>query len=456
MMTKNRPSGQGNLFREALRDLVDPKHPLVLLADAIDWKSFEDGLQDYFCADNGRPSCPVRLMVGLHYLKFAFGYSDEATIAEWRENIYWQYFTGGEFFEHAAPTDQSTMSRWRSLLAKSGAEAMLSESIKTGLREGLIKKKELTRVNVDSTVQEKNVRFPTDARLYDRMREWLVRSAAKHGITLRETYVRVGKKLLRKQSGYAKAKQFKRARAMTKKLKTILGRVQRELARKISSPDAELQELLQLAQRLLLQRRNDKHKLYSVHEPQVECISKGKAHKQYEFGTKVGLVTAAKTNWIVGAEAYPGNPYDGHTLKSALAQATKIIGSEPTMAICDLGYRGHNYEGDCDVQVVNRFRKRKSRSLCRWWNRRSAIEPIIGHLKSDHRMARNYLRGKLGDELNVIFAAAGFNFRKLYRAFALFLRLLLGLWISRKDVILTLREAHSRTERRQKLETLAA
>jgi len=423
MMTKsNRSDGvQSHLFKPLLRDIVSPRHAMVKLADAIDWQSFEDGLEDCFCADNGRPSCPVRLMVGLHYLKYASGMSDGAVLDEWLENPYWQYFTGGIYFEHEYPTDQSTMSRWRKKLAKSGAEKMLEESLKTGLREGFIKKTELNRVNVDSTVQEKNVRYPTDARLYDRLRERLVKSARKNGIELRQTYQRVGKKVLRSQSGYAKANQFKRARKATKQLKTYLGRTIRDIERKATHPAPELTELLEQGHRLLTQKKNDKQKLYSVHEPQVECIGKGKAHKKFEFGTKVGLVTTAATNWIVGAEAYPGNPYDGHTLKSALAQTSKLIGHEPEMAICDLGYRGHNYEGNCNVQVVNRFRKRISRSLCRWWNRRSAIEPVIGHVKAEHRMERNYLRGRLGDELNVIFAAAGFNFRKLLRAFALFL-----------------------------------
>ena len=177
-------------------------------------------------------------------------------------------------------------------------------------------------------------------------------------------------------------------------------------------PDVELRHLLELGHRLLTPKRTDKQKLYSIHEPQVECIGKGKAHKKFEFGTKVGLVTSAKSNWIVGAEAYPGNPYDGHTLKSAIAQMTKILGFEPEMAIGDWGYRGNNYEGECNIQVVNRFRKRVSRSLYRWWNRRSAIVPVIGHCKSEHRMERNQLRGRLGDELNVIFAAAGFNLKR--------------------------------------------
>ncbi len=423
-MTKSNSSGvvQSHLFKALLLDIVSKRHAMVKLADAIDWKSFEDGLSEFFCADNGRPSCSVRLMVALHYLKYASGMSDEAVLNEWLENPYWQYFTGGTYFEHEYPTDQSTMSRWRKKLGKSGAEKMLEESLKTGLRNGFIKKMELNRVNVDSTVQEKAVRYPTDARLYDRMRERLVKSARKNGVELRQTYERIGKKVLRSQSGYAKASQFKRAAKATKQLKTYLGRVVRDIERKISSPDTELHQLLELGNRLLNQKRSDKKKLYSIHEPQVECIGKGKVHKKFEFGIKVGLVTSSTSNWIVGAEAYPGNPYDGHTLKAALAQSTKILGFEPEMAICDLGYRGNNYEGKCNIQVVNRFRKRVSRSLCRWWNRRSAIEPVIGHCKSEHRMERNQLRGRLGDELNVIFAATGFNFRKLLRAFALFLR----------------------------------
>ena len=186
-MTKSNSSGavQSHLFKPLLRDIVSKRHAMVKLANAIDWQSFEDGLHDCFCADNGRPSCPVRLMVALHYLKYASGMSDEAVLDEWLENPYWQYFTGGTYFEHDYPTDQSTMSRWRKRLAKSGAEKMLEESLKTGLREGFIKKAELNRVNVDSTVQEKAVRYPTDARLYDRMRERLVKSARKNGVELR-------------------------------------------------------------------------------------------------------------------------------------------------------------------------------------------------------------------------------------------------------------------------------
>lgn len=431
MMTKtsHEIGVQGNLFKPLLRDIVSARHSMVKLADAIDWQSFEEGLASSFCGDNGRPSCPVRLMVGLHYLKYASGMSDDGVLDEWLENPYWQYFTGGVYFEHEYPVDQSTMSRWRKKLAKSGAEKMLEESLKTGLREGFIKKQEFERVNVDTTVQEKAVRYPTDARLYDRMRERLVKEAKSADLSLRQSYDRVSKKALRAQSGYARANQFKRARKSTKQLKNYLGRVVRDIERKNPVPNEKMSTLLSLAKRLLAQQRNGKNKLYSVHEPQVECIGKGKAHKKFEFGTKVGLVSTSKHNWIVGAQAYPGNPYDGHTLSQALAQTIRLLDKEPEMAVCDLGYREHNYQGNCDIQVVNRYRKQVSKSLAHWWNRRSAIEPVIGHVKSDHRMNRNQLRGKLGDELNVIFATAGFDIRKLLRAFTVFFALIFKLVI---------------------------
>ena len=390
------------------------------LADAIDWDRFHDGMIPAFSVDKGRTSLPVRLMVGLHYLKYTYDLSDEAVLEEWFQNPYWQYFTGGEYFEHELPVNSSSMTRWRKYLKKSGAKKMLDESIKTGLREGFIKRAELKRVNVDTTVQEKNVRFPTDARLYDRMREKLVRSAETQGIELRQSYRRVGPRALRKQSGYARARQMRRARRQTAKLKTYLGRVIRDIERKMTRPEAQMAELLQRGKRLLGQERSDKNKLYSVHEPHVECIAKGKAHKRYEFGCKVGFVTASKTNWILGALAFHGNPYDGHTLKTALAQAQSITGVAPEKAICDLGYRGHNYEGDCDIQIVNRYRKKIAKKIRRLWKRRSAIEPVIGHVKEEHRLDRNRLKGTDGDELNAIFAGAGFNIKKLLRAFALF------------------------------------
>ena len=408
---------QRDLFRVELQYLVDRRHPLVQLADQIYWSQFEDAFAPLFCADNGRTACPVRLMVGLHYLKHTFDLSDKDTVAQWAENPYWQYFCGGKFFEHRLPIDSSSMSRWRGRLKEAGVEKMLAELIATGLRSGAIRPSMLERINVDTTVQEKFIRFPTDARLYDRMRERLVAAAQQRGLQLRQSYTRVGHWTLTRQQRYASAQQFGRARRMTKRLHTLLGRVVRDIERKSTKRDPALTELLQRARRLLAQQRTDSEKLYSVHAPEVECLAKGKAQKRYEFGCKVSLASTSRGNWIVGARALHGNPYDGHTLGGALQQVERLSGQKPRMAFVDLGYRGHGVAGDSEIQVVPRKRRHLAKSLRRWMNRRAAIEPVIGHLKSGHRMERNRLKGRVGDQLNAILSACGFNFRKLLRAF---------------------------------------
>jgi IS5 family transposase len=417
---------QADFFKTLLRGLVNPDHPLVRLAHSIDWDYFEDEFAEFYCHENGRPACPIRVMVGLQYLRAKEGISDDDVLAHWVENPYWQYFTGGTSFTHEPPTDQATMSRWRKRVGEKGAEALLLETLRTALRTKVIKPSDFERVNVDTTVQPKNIRFPTDARLYDRMRERLVKLARKHGLALERSYVRTSKTLLRKISGYAKAKQCRRVERATKKLKKYLAHVADCITAAPGSRGVAMEALLQRAQRLLAQKREDKNKLYSVHEPQVECIAKGKAHKPYEFGVKAGVVTTSKGNWVIGALAFAGNPYDGHTLAAALEQSERLCGRAHKMAVCDLSYRAHDYTGPCDIQVVQRNRRGRSRGLLRWWKRRSAVEPVIGHMKSDHGLGRNMLCGELGDKLNVIFAGIGFNLRKLLRAFARFLSLFLG------------------------------
>ena len=426
MMTRNNASDprQDDLFKVFLKDLVDLAHPLVRLAEQVDWKQFEEALAAVFADEQGRPSADVRLVVGLMYLKYAYDLSDEDVVAAWVENPYWQYFTGGTFFEHRLPIDPSSLTNWRKRIGAAGAEQMLAETLKTGLKTKMIRPQDLKRVNVDTTVQEKEIRFPTDARLYHRSLEVLVRLAKRHGIGLRQTYVRVAKRSMLKLGGYAKAKQFKRAKRETKFLRTRLGRVLRDFQGKAPVEVLrEYQGLLDRIERIRVQQRHDNRKVYSVHAPEVECIAKGKAHKQYEFGVKVGLVSTSKGNWIVGVQAFPGNPYDGHTLPESLAQAERLMGAIPEMACCDLGYRKSGYEGPCDIQVVDRFRKRLPGPLRKWWKRRSAIEPIIGHVKSDCRGNRNRLKGTAGDQVNAILAAAAYNFRKLLKGLALLLRL---------------------------------
>ena len=312
------------------------------------------------------------------------------------------------------------MSKWRKRVGAQRLEKLLEATIHTALAIKALNPKELQQVNVDTTVQEKAIAFPTGARLYQKMRVALVRRAKPLKIPLRQSYRFVGKQLLFKQHRYAHAKQMKRAAKMTRKLKTILGRVVRDIERKAKKvrgqiADEPLRELLALARRLLAQQRASKNKLYSVHAPEVECIAKGKAHKRYEFGCKASIATTSKNNWIVGAQALHGNPYDGHTLADAIKQIERLTSKTPNDVTVDKGYQGHGYDGEATVHVVRTIPKRATRAVKRMLKRRAAVEPTIGHLKSDNRLCRNHLTGKAGDRINTLLAAAGYNLRKLLR-----------------------------------------
>ena len=406
---------QLDLFKVELNRIVNAQHPLVKLSHQMDWNAFDQKFDPYF-SDEGRPAIPTRLMVALHYLKYTNHLSDDEALALWVENPYWQYFSGRQHFEYKLPIDSSSMTRWRKRIGADGAEELLSQTITTALKQKYLKETQCQRINVDTTVQTKAIRFPTDARLYDRMREKLVASAESEGVERRQNYVRVGKRILRRQQNYAHAQQGRRAARETRRLKTLLGRVIRDIDRKTANSSEILKEQLTLAKELMQQRRDSKNKIYSIHEPQVECIAKGKAHQRYEFGCKVGFSVTAKGNWIVGAKAFAGNPYDGHTLKQSLEQTQRLTNVKIQQATCDQGYRGHGVEGP-RVLIVPRWKNKASKAIRHWWRRRNAIEPIIGHSKSDHRLNRNQLAGELGDQLNVIFSACGFNIKKLLRAF---------------------------------------
>ncbi len=419
---------QHDLFRSELLNMINPGHPLVTLSKAVDWKRLDEVFGETYCSDNGRPAISTRLMVALHYLKYTYDLSDEEVVQGWLENPYWQYLSGMKFFQHKIPINPSSMTRWRNRIGEAGGEELLKETIGAGLRVKAIKTSQLKRINVDTTVQEKDIRFPTDARLYDRARQRLVDTAKAQDIELRQNYNRVARNLVCQQSRYAHARQMKRARACTRKLKTYLGRVIRDIERKCTEPDKSLVSLLAVSKRIVSQKRNDKKKVYSVHEPSVDCISKGKAHKRYEFGCKVSVAATSRGGWFVGALAFHGNPYDGHTLSESLQQVMRLSRS-PEQVYVDQGYRGHGLDGDILVHVDKRRRGRTARSVWRWMKRRAAIEPGIGHLKQEHRMDRNRLKGMAGDRINAILSAAGMNFRKLLKFLADFLCLfyLLGL-----------------------------
>lgn len=406
---------QLDLFRTELASIIDLQHPLAKLAHVVDWAELEKVFGESYCDDNGRAAISTRLMVALHYLKFTYDLSDEAVVKGWVENPYWQFLAGMKFFQHKMPINPSSMTRWRNRIGSIGAEELLKETLKAGLALKAIKTSQLRRVNIDSTVQEKNIRFPTDARLYNRARERLVSAAADRDIPLRQNYNRLAPQALLKQSRYAHARQMKRARKCTRSLRTYLGRVIRDIERKCLVVDSELTDLLTVSKRIWSQKRHDKKKIYSVHEPDVDCISKGKAHKRYEFGCKVSVATTSKGGWFVGCQALHGNPYDGHTLSGTIEQISRLSPRQPDYVFVDRGYRGHDYKGDIEVHVDKVRRGRTKKSLWRWMKRRAAIEPSIGHLKTEHRMDRSRLKGQLGDQLNAILSAAGMNFSKLLR-----------------------------------------
>ena len=410
------------MFETRLETLCASNHPLVVLANEIQWSVFEEAFETLY-ADKGRPGQPTRVMVALHYLKHTFNESDESVVERFVENPYWQYFCGFEFFQYRFPIDPSSMSRWRKRIGPDNLKLLLTETLETAKRQKQIGRNEFARVNVDTTVQEKAIAHPTDARLYQKARVKLVKAAKERGISLRQSYARKGKAALTKQGRYAHAQQYRRARKMTRQLRGYLGRVIRDIERKHARPDAELRELLNISKRIYTQQRRDKNKVYSVHAPEVECISKGKAHKRYEFGCKVSVTTSSRSNWVLAVDALHGNPYDGHTLKSALEEAEAACGRTISQAFVDKGYKGAAKKIP-HKQIFMSGARGLPPNLKRLLKRRQAVEPVIGHLKTDHRMHRNQLSGREGDRINAILAGSAFNFLKLYRAIALFIHFL--------------------------------
>ena len=390
------------------------------------------------------PPLPTRLMAGLAILKHTFNLSDEVLCERWVENPYFQYLTGEAFFCHALPFDRSSMTRWRGRMGEERIEALLQESLSLALKTGAMKPADTRQVIVDTTVQPKNVMFPTDAKLIHRARERLVRLARKTGLNLRQSYVRVGKLALIKHQRYAHAKQFKRANKALRTLKTYLGRTMRDIGRQIGG-DARLDALFkwplyQASTVLSYKQRQRGRKIWSLHAPEVECIGKGKAHAPYEFGVKVSVATTLKRSkggqFALHAKALPGNPYDGHTLASIIPDMEKTIGNQISRILADAGYRGHNAPDSHKFGVFTSGQKRRvTPAIKRQMRRRSAIEPVIGHIKAEHRMDRNYLAGKQGDAVNAILAAAGYNFSLILRWLKALLCLLIAAFQSQSSQI---------------------
>lgn len=403
---------QGLLFETRLSDTLNPCHELYLLSEHIDWSALEREFAKFFTESRGAPAKPVRLIVGLLMLQHMFSLSDEEVVHLWIENPYWQFFCGYDFFQWAFPINPSSLTKWRKRMGAGGMEKVLAETVKTAVNIGAVKKSSLKRAIVDTTVMPKNITYPTDAKLYHRGILTLVRMAKNCNIELRQTYTFLAKRALRKGNNYSHARQMKRAHRERKKLKTYLGRVYRDVARKIEGNETLetlFQPTLDVIEQVLTQEKHSKNKVYSIHEPKVECISKGKAHKKYEFGCKASLVITYKEGLALGTKALHGNPYDGHTLQSVLEKAESMNGITIEQVFVDKGYKGHGIKNK--KVFISGQRKGVTRWIRSQMKRRQAIEPHIGHMKSDGKLDRNFLKGLIGDKLNAVLCGIGHNIR---------------------------------------------
>ena len=462
-----------DFFRARIDAMINLNDPLAVLARWLPWAQLEAALAAKFerqeragevleghdmfgptrvlegagPSNAGRPKLPLRLMASLAYLKHTFNLSDEELVVRWSENVLWQFFSGLDYYEHRLPCDPTQIGRFRRDLGEDGMELLLKATIDAALAMKAVKPRDLERVIVDTTVQEKAIAHPVDSRLLEIARHKVVSAAKRAGIQLKQTFAKEGKELRRRAGGYAHAKQFRRLKKVVKRQRTILGIVMREVRRKTEAPDfapehpkavSDLMMWLERAERVHTQQRHDKNKLYALHAPEVECIGKGKARKPYEFGVKSAVVVSHKDGLMLGARTFPGNPYDGHILSAVLEQATNLMQDHPVRLkeiIVDLGFRGVDADNP-GVEIIHRGKyKSLTSQQKRWLRRRQAVEPAIGHLKSDNRMDRCWLQGTLGDALHTIGCAAGYNLRWLLRAVArlglgaAFLRLLrTALW----------------------------
>lgn len=429
---------QGHLFKQKLSEFIDMNNELVILADKIDWAVFEKEFGKVYIAGKGRPALPTRLMVGLQFLKSTYNLSDEETVSMLMQNVYWQYFCGFVYFENKLPLDSSSMTRWRKRVKSQGMEKLLAETVKAALAVECIKPRDLEKVTTDTTVQETNIAFPTDITLMAKASELLVRECKKLGYSLRQTYVRTLPDLLRDHWQLNRSKKHVNAQKVKRKVKTILGRLIREIQRKFqeNSMSEKLKEFLSLSVRIFNQKKTDKNKIYSLFEPETNCIGKGKARQKYEFGHKVSVTVTHRSNFVIGALVVSGCPNDVTTLKSAIEQVSRISDVEPKEIYCDKGYRGEKWHKELSGKVLipgikQEITSRQKRDL----KRRNAIEPIIGHLKFEHGMQRSFLKGEEGASVNALMSACGFNIRKLLKHLKSFVFFFQTVEISSKSAV---------------------
>lgn len=424
MLNQPKNTTQLSFLQPGLKEQLSNKHPLYILAEYVNWQLFEDSFKKHYKENFGRPAKPIRLMVALLMLKHIRNLSDESVVEQWAENAYYQYFSGERVFAAKAPCEASELVHFRNRIGAEGVELIFKESIRINGKGG----KE-DKASIDTTAQEKNITYPTDSKLHRKIIKKCIGIADKTGLVLRQRYTRTLKKLSVEQRFRNHPKNGAKARKADKKVKTIAGRLVRELQRKL--PAENYKTDLELFERVLLQKRQDKNKVYSLHEPDVVCISKGKEHKKYEFGSKVSITVTQNSGVIIGAINIQGNDYDGHTLDAALEQQQRLTGHTLKEVFVDRGYRGRKEVLGTIIHTPKTFSSKltnyRKTKLKAGFTKRAAIEAKIGHLKTDHRLSRNFYKGIKGDNINVMLAAAAMNFKRMMniwkdRLWALFLR----------------------------------
>lgn len=405
----------------SLDDLLSQQHPLHKLSHKINWSVFEEAFTALYCADNGRPAKPIRLMCGLLILKHLRNLSDESVVEQWSENAYFQYFCGMHEFVPSFPCNSSELVHFRKRIGEKWIELILSESIR--VNDDKSDDEHHGTAFIDSTVQEKNVTYPTDAKLHKKIVGKVLKLVKELNLPVRQSYTFVLKRIYRDQRFRNHPKNRKKALKADKRLRTITGRLVRELKRNLGENRA-YDDLLSVFEKILLQRRNSSHKIYSIHETDVQCISKGKEHKKYEFGNKVSIIRSA-TGVILGACSFR-NQYDGHTIEKSLEQVHRLTGKRIRRLAGDRGYRGRKEINGTQILIPDTpkakdtyYQRRKKHKL---FCKRAGIEPTIGHLKTDYRLGRNFYKGILGDAINLMLAAAAYNFKRAMKVLRILLK----------------------------------
>ena len=412
MLGKSPNQNQTNLFSPLLKQFINMNHELVLLAEKIDWKYFEQSFEDLY-SHTGQPGMPIRFMVGCLLLKRLYNYGDETLASAWIMNPYMQYFCGEAHFQHQFPCDPSDFVHFRNRIGEKGVEKIFKYSVE--LHGKSVKSKQVIS---DTTVQENNTTFSTEAKQAKRIIDKGAQIAKKEGVIQRQSYKRTSKQLLRDTYNSEHPKRKKKALKAQKKLNTLAGRVVRELSNKLSEDRLPIyQDELAMFQKVLNQKRNDSNKIYSLHKPFTACIAKGKAHKKYEYGNKIGIMLNPKELVVLAVDSFEGNPHDGKTIEPLLDQMENNLEYLPEEVVYDRGGRGKSHIKGVKISTPKpakktdtQYQKKKARKKFR---RRAAIEPVIGHLKTDFRMAQNYLHGRSSPRMNAMLAATGWNLKKM-------------------------------------------